>query len=195
MVDQRSHEAESWYAVHCQPHKERLVVSQLSDQLGLAVYLPEIKRRRHGRTTREPFFPRYLFVRADLCTPEAGRINCTPGVVRLVGASGEALPIAAAVIDAIRERVGALNQAGGMPHPFRPGDAVRLTSGPLAGLEAVFLGPMRPSERVRVLVEFLGRLRAAEVPAASVRRAGPEPSSPQRPPRRTRGGGRAIHSS
>ena len=98
MVDQRSHEAESWYAVHCQPHKERLVVSQLSDQLGLAVYLPEVKRRRHGRTMRAPFFPRYLFVRADLRTPEAGRINCTPGVVRLVGASGEALRFAGAVV-------------------------------------------------------------------------------------------------
>jgi transcriptional antiterminator RfaH len=194
MIDQYTHDAESWYVVHCQPFKERLVGSLLSDHLGLMVYLPAIKRRRHGRTTYAPFFPRYLFVRAHLSSHEGGRINTIAGVLGLVTFGDVTPQLSEPTIDAIRERVDALNLAAGQPNRFRPGDRVLLTEGPLAGLSAVFTGPMRSSERVRVLIEFLGRQRTAEVSADGLRRIDGAPPVEPHPPRRTRGRGRAIHS-
>jgi hypothetical protein len=97
------------------------------------------------------------------------------------------------VIVHLQERVRGLQAAGGLPsHHFRPGERVLITDGPLQGLEAVFQGPMRPSERVRVLIEFLGRLAEVEVPLESVERV--PIGTRGHPPRRTRGQGRVIRS-
>ena len=192
MVDQRTLSAEHWYAVHCKPLKERFVMLLLKEQLGLAVYLPHIKLRRQGRTTSSPFFPGYLFVRADLSSAEGTRINTITGVISVVAIGGTPQPIAAVVIDAIRERVDALNLAADQPNRFRPGDTLLLTSGPLAGLEAVFIGPMRPTERVWVLIEFLHRQLSAEVPANVLQHIDESPQIDTDLSRRTRGRGRAI---
>lgn len=189
------HHGEAWYAVYCRPFKERAAGTALARQLGLTVYLPEIKQRRRGVAAYRPFFPRYLFVRADLVTVAIHRINTIPSVVRLVGCGEAPQPLAAATIDALRERVDALNRQGGLPrHDFRPGNPVRLKEGPLQGLEAVFIGPLKPSERVRILVEFLGRPQVAEVPVDALEpaEAAPAEAAPARPARRTRGGGRVI---
>jgi hypothetical protein len=86
--------------------------------------------------------------------------------------------------------VGELNAGGYLAaHDFRPGDTLRLKRGPFQGLEAVFVGPAAPRERVRVLIEFLGGLRTMEVEAAQLERGA---TAASRPPRRTRGKGRAI---
>ncbi len=54
----------------------------------------------------------------------------------------------------------------------------------------MFIGPLRPSERVHVLVEFLGSLRDLELPVEQIERLS-APPEPKRE-RRTRGRGRAI---
>jgi hypothetical protein len=57
-------------------------------------------------------------------------------------------------------------------------------------LEAVFLGPMRASERVRVLIEFLGQLREAELDVSALEKSQPDARGKRQ--RRTRGRGRPI---
>ncbi|MCS7038101.1 MAG: hypothetical protein NZP34_00710 [Caldilineales bacterium] len=182
-----------WYAVHTKPFKEVLVAALLEERLTLQVFLPEALQRYRGRMEMRPFFPRYLFVEADLAQIEVSAINALPGIIHLVSFGGVPQPLPLAVIEGIRERLAAINAAGGLPsHGFNPGDRVRLTDGPLAGLEAVFQGPMRPSQRVKILLEFLGRLQTLEVPPEylePVRETPPTPSSR----RTTRGRGRRIH--
>lgn len=179
-----------WYAVHCKPLKEAQAATALIDHLALTVYLPEVRRLFRGRKQRTPFFPGYLFVQANLHYVTPSRINATPGVLRLVAFGELPQAVPAEVIDLIRQRVDDLNMHGGLiEHGFRPGDAVRFKSGPLRGLEATFIGPMKPSERVRVLIDFLGSLRETEVDATMVERAA---APPPRRERRTRGKGRWI---
>jgi transcriptional antiterminator RfaH len=182
---------EAWYAVHCKPFKERYAASALAGQLGLTVYLPEIKRLFRGRIQYTPFFPRYLFVRTNLQAMTVRCINTTSGVIQLVAFDGHPQPIATAAIETLRQRVDQCNIQGGLTdHGFRSGDTVRLKDGPLQGLEAVFMGPMEPSERVRVLIAFLGRQREADVPVDLLERTMTAPAP--RPERRTRGKGRWI---
>lgn len=189
-MSQHHSDGDTWYAVHCRPFRERLAATALTKHLGLTVYLPEIKQRLRSGTAYAPFFPRYLFVQADLVAVALSRINAIPGVVRLVSLGLAPQPLTAALIEELRRRVDELNQQGGLPgHSFRPGSLVRLKEGPLQGLEAVFVGPLRPRERVRVLIEFLGRPQVAEVPVDALE---PSDSQASRPPRRTRGKGRVI---
>jgi transcriptional antiterminator RfaH len=182
---------QSWYAVYCKPLREWQAAVALEHYLGLAVYLPEVRRRFRGQIQRAPFFPRYLFVGANLQAGTLSCINAIPGVLWLVSFGGTPQAVPAEVIEAIREQVDSLNAWGGVPeHSFHSGDAVRLKDGPLQGLEAIFVGPMKPSERMRVLIHFLGRFSEAEVDVDKLEYVS-SGSMPKRE-RRTRGKGRKI---
>lgn len=190
--DLQSLDRKSWYAVYCKPLKEWLAATALREYLALTVYVPQIKTHFRGRIRRAPFFPRYLFLQADLQVTSFSQINATSGVIGLVTLGDQPQSIPAAVIETLRQRMEQFNAEGGLPsHGFHPGDGVRLKAGPLQGLEAVFVGPMKPSERVRILVDFLGRRRAAEVHVNTLERSS-SVLAPKRE-RRTRGKGRQIN--
>ena len=180
-----------WYVVHTKPLREVMVSGLLEDQLNLTVYLPEVIETRRNKKRRVPLFPGYVFVQVSLPQAPAQAINSTPGVIRLVSFGGLPKPLPAREIEMLRKHLDELNAQGGLPlHSFRPGDEIRLRDGPLQGLGAIFLGPMTPSQRVRVLLDFLGTEREAEVALDSIERVAP---TPQRG-RRTRGKGRQIRS-
>lgn len=180
-----------WYVIHSKPQQEALAAAMLEERLSLTVFLPEVRQRSRGRMRRTPFFPGYLFAEIDLESIEVHAVNTTPAVIRLVAFGGQPKPVPGRVVDTLRERLAELDAQGGLPqHPFHEGDRVRLKGGPLAGMEAVFVGPMRPAERVRVLLEFLGQEQEALVPVEDLEAAGGQ-ATPKRP-RRTRGKGRPI---
>ena len=180
-----------WYVVHTKPTREIMVSGLLEEQLKLTVYLPEVIETRRNKKRRAPLFPSYLFVQASLAEVPTQAINSLPGVLKLVSFGGIPKALPAREIEALRQHLNDLNAQGGLPtHSFRPGDEIRLKDGPLEGLEAVFLGPMTPSQRVRVLLDFLGTQREAEVALDSIERVTPPPQRG----RRTRGKGRQIRS-
>jgi len=92
----------------------------------------------------------------------------------------------------VRQRLEKITAQGGLPsHGFQLGDELRFASGPLQGLHAVFEGPLTPSERVRVLIQFLGQANRAEVPVSDLEPAR-ETDSKRWQGRRSRGRGRPI---
>jgi transcriptional antiterminator RfaH len=194
-----------WYVVHCQPFGESRAAAALEGYLGLQVYLPEVWQRVRGQVRRVAFFPRYLFVRANLYAVTTSRINATPGVLRLIAFGDIPQPVPGEIIEAIRERVDHLNDRAGLPeYLFRPGDVARLKGGPLRGLEAVFVRSMKFNTRARVLIDFLGQLSEADVEmnelepvgvGAELETGGSQPVNTKVArvhERRTRGKGRAI---
>lgn len=160
-----------WWVVFTQPHKEEVVQGLLAS-MGLETFLPMI-RPAHIRADRRPWkplFPRYLFVRAILQLVPRSRLEWLPGVTALVSFGGEPARVPNSVIDYLRQRVALLNQHG--YGYIAPGERVRITSGPLKDLEAIFERPISDAGRVRILVNILGRLSACEVDIAMLEPAG-----------------------
>jgi len=182
-----------WYVVHTRPQKELVAASMLEERLSLIVYLPEVLQHYRGHPHLRPFFPRYLFVQVNLDEVEASKINAMPGVISMVSFGERPQALSDETVRAIRARIDDYNTAGGLPQRvFHPGDRVRLTEGPLQGLEAIFKGPTKPSQRGWVLLEFLGSLHAAEVSIDAIEQAGPQHRhGPNK--RGTRGKGRRIY--
>ena len=175
----------AWYLIYTKPNAEYQVDHHLAE-LGLDTYLPTVRsaRPRRGHTT-EPLFPGYLFVRADWTSTPLSLVRWTPGVRRVVSFGGRPAIVPDRVITYIRQRIAVLNAEGGFgPCHLRPGDAVRIVEGPLAGLEAVFEKPLSAGERARVFIAFIGQMNRAEVPIRSLQKI--------KRPRRTRGHGRRI---
>jgi len=182
---------EAWYAIHTKPRQEEVAAGQLGRR-GVEVFLPRVTERRRGEPPRvRPFFPGYLFVRADLAAVGISTLQWVPGVCRLVAFGGVPARVPEEAIALIRRQLAQIEAQGGFPRMrFRPGERVRVREGPLAGLEGIFEGPVRPAERVRILLRFLGECNRAVVPLDMLEGAMPH----QHPPRRTRGRGRMTRS-
>ena len=174
-----------WYVVYTKSQKESQVARLLENQHKLTVYLPEVYQKYRNLLQLRPLFPRYLFVQMNLEKMELDVVNFTPGVIKVVSADDTPLPLRNTIIEAIRQEVERLNESGGLPlQRFEEGEKVRLLSGPLAGLEAVFVRHLNARDRVVVLLRFLGQENQVEIDISKI--------EPKRR-RGTRGRGRKIH--
>lgn len=160
-------EHEDWYAVQVKRHEEHRVVRYLAMK-SIPTFLPlmeSFRRRPRGAARLEPLFPGYLFIQLPAIDRNPGRWHIarwTPGVRRFLGAEHTPVPVPAEAMETIRARV----QELGFVRPgsrFTHGTRVRICSGPLAGLEAIFDRPISREGRVLVLLELLGQLGRAEV--------------------------------
>ena len=146
-----------WYALHTLSHKEKLVAGQLRERK-LNVFLPLALLHRPGRhaVTEQPYFPGYLFVRADLVETGTAPFLWTPGLRSILKVGGEPVSVSDALIAELSRHLQEMREAGGLIfHAIQSGDRVKITSGPFAGYEAIFDARLAGSERVRVLVELI----------------------------------------
>jgi len=158
---------DAWYALYTKPRCEAQVVRALALR-GIAAFLPLLPDRQTGRS--KPFFPCYLFARCDLASVGLTTLNWVPGLRRILSFAGRPVIVPDEAVDLIESGLQQIEAQGGLPgHPFKPGDEVVIEAGPLAGLRAVFQGPLGPAERVRILVSFLGEANRAEVPIEILR--------------------------
>ena len=151
------------------------------------MFLPTIKTwsRRGGKrhVVPVPMFPGYLFLHHAMDKHGYVQILQARGVVRILGERWDRLvPIDDAEIAAVQQLV--TTDAHVMPHPYlREGHRVRLTDGPLNGLEGVLLQVKAGKGLLVVSVELLQRSVAVEVDCTSVVSVGtptPQPRAPMR---------------
>jgi len=158
---------EHWYALYTKPHKEFQVNDQLQAQ-GIETYLPTVLRkvRRRDRPDLMVYFPCYLFARLDFDDVRRSTIAWMPGIRRIVSSGDQPLAVAEEVVTFIRQRLEDVEEVS-YGH-FRQGDRVRITSGPLRDLEAVFDRPLSSADRVRILLGVMGRMKAVEIDGSQI---------------------------
>ena len=106
-------------------------------------------------------FPGYFFAQFDHVT-ERRRVEHAAGVRGFVQFGDRLATIDATIIDALRERMEA-DELVTLDPEIKVGQEVQIAHGPLQGLEVLVTQLLPPSERVRVLLEFLGRSLQMEV--------------------------------
>src|SRR5690606_7927812 len=108
----------------------------------------------------------------DLQTISPSSLHWMPGSAGLVCFDAEPASVPERLINAIRRRVDEVNAAGGEQlHGLRPGERVRIESGPFRGYDAIFDTNLSGNERVRVLIRFLrGRQMPLELPTGFVQK-------------------------
>jgi transcriptional antiterminator RfaH len=154
-----------WYALRSKSRKEDAVFRQLQSQ-GHEVFYPCLRVHPVNPRSRKivPYFPGYLFVEIDLEQLGISVFQWMPHTLGLVSFGGEPSIVPENLILAIQKRVDDINAAGGeIFDGLKPGDAVWISEGPFHGYEAIFDGRLPGSERVRVLLEFLGNRRKVPV--------------------------------
>lgn len=153
-----------WYALYTKPRMEQHVGNLLKSK-GIETYVPTMRVTRQRRPTVErAFFPRYMFARLDLEAIGLSAIKWTPGLTSIVSFNDGPAVVPDEVVALIKARVSEIEKHG-YGSTFRSGDRVRITEGPFKDLEAIFDRPLSAADRVRILVEVLGRLTACEIEA------------------------------
>lgn len=163
-----------WYLIYTKPRQEKCALENLERQ-GYRCYLPllpkETIRRGALALSDEPLFPRYLFINLaqDFMAKSWSPIRSTKGVSRLVRFGAEPAKVDDALVDLLRA-----NEASLLEEPvrlFTPGERVRFTEGPFAGIEGVY--QMTDGDRrVMVLIELMSKPVPVQVAPGGLRRVG-----------------------
>ena len=151
-------------------------MDQLLKDRGIETYLPIVHRYivRRKREEPTPFFPSYLFARVDLQSNDYLTVRRTPGLRGIVSFDGRVASVPDDVVVEIRERLPRLEESGYFDGKalYQHDDRVRVKSGPLKGLEAIFDRALSQRGRVKIFLELLGRLTACEVDLDCIEKAG-----------------------
>jgi transcription antitermination factor NusG len=144
----------SWFAVQTRPKCEKSVAAAL-EMKGYESFYPIYKERRQWSDRRveleRPLFPGYVFCR--LTSAAFGKALLTSGVTRMVGFGLTPSEIPDDQIDALR-RVNT-SDAKRAPWTYIPtGTRIRVESGPLQGLEGIYL-PQSDDRRLILSVDLL----------------------------------------
>jgi transcription antitermination factor NusG len=156
-----------WYAAYTSANHEKRVAEQLSVR-AVEHFLPtyfSVHQWKDRRVTLQlPLFPGYVFVRMAL--GDRMRVVQIPGVARLVGFNGTPVALPEEEMEALRASLARGVRAE--PHPFLTvGRRVRVTNGPMAGLQGV-LRRRKSNARLVVSVELIQRAMAVEIDEADV---------------------------
>jgi transcription antitermination factor NusG len=118
----------------------------------------------------QPLFPGYVFVHVAPTRDACISVANTDGVVRMIGERWDMpSPIAAEEIDAVRRILEYGERVGAVPW-IRVGDRVRVTAGPLAGLEGYVQEHKRGRATFVVRLDLLQRSVGVELAADLIER-------------------------
>lgn len=155
-----------WHLLYTKPRKEHQV-NRLLLERDIETFFPIVQLERgYGRGIRaEPFFPHYLFFRADLTSADASGLQWLAGVRSIVHFGGRPAVVPDEAIEQLRARIEPYDEQ--VIHPgewrFQPGQTVEVVKGPFAGLEGLFQKGLSGKERVQVLLHVLGSWNRVEL--------------------------------
>ena len=172
-----SAEPTPWYCLRAKTKREHIAAAAIRARVGVEVFSPRItytKKTRRGKARfTEALFPGYLFCRCAI-EDHLRHLLAVEGVVGVVR-YGQRIPtLPAAFVEDLRRRIP--GEELERPDPvLEVGAEVTVVDGPFKDLAAVVTKVLGPRDRVRILLEFLGRQAEIEVPASSVFREGSDP--------------------
>jgi transcription antitermination factor NusG len=168
-----------WHVAYTAPRAERRALDGIAD-LGLEGYAPFEKLRPKvagAAAIERPLFARYVLFSRDPHQQDWQPVLDLDGISDVLMTSDDVpgyVPVS--WVHAIRkaEGLGMFDRTTTQPDKFKVGETVRVSDGPFAGHNALiteFIAKLRSataSKRAKVLVSFMGRMSALELPITSL---------------------------
>jgi transcriptional antiterminator RfaH len=149
---------EKWYVAHSKPRNEELLWKQFCLR-NFESYYPCITVQTMNLCARKlhPYFPGYLFVRADLEITGRSCLEWIPGGAGLVSFGDEPASVPDSLIFSIKQRLEQLETAAKEgPAALCKGDNIIVHKGVFCGYEGIFDIHLSGMDRARVLLSLLG---------------------------------------
>lgn len=166
-----------WYCVRSKTKQEHFAAGSLRLVPNVEVFAPRLRFRR--KTQRgsvwfvEALFPGYLFARFIWAT-QVKAVQYARGVLGVVHFGVKPAVVSATTVEDLRRTMDD-RELRVIEREVAVGDEVQVTAGPMAGLQVVVQQILPARERVKVLLEFLGRRVEAEVASTDLTTAWKHP--------------------
>lgn len=153
-----------WYVLRSKPRKESALWKYALSK-GVECFYPRLRVNPVNPRSKKikPYFPGYMFIKADLEKVGRSTFRWMPHSLGLVQFDGEPAPVPDGMVQGIQHTVAEIAEAGGEKFEgLQPGDRVFVESGPFSGYKAIFDTQVSGQDRVRVLLQMLNEQR--EIP-------------------------------
>ena len=164
------HEEIGWFCLKSQPKHEHIAAAHLRMMPEIGVFCPRLRFQRATvrgvRWFEEAMFPGYLFARFHFAERHK-EVRYAMGISTILRFGEKYAAVSDDIIAALRLQTNA-QQVAIVKSDVNVGDTVKIVEGALCGLEAVVTQVMSGSERVKVLLNFLGREIHAELKRPAV---------------------------
>jgi transcriptional antiterminator RfaH len=158
----------AWYCLKTQTKREAIAAAHLRELGCVEVFCPMLRYRKATRRGKvwwvEALFPGYLLARFTLENDERA-VMYSQGIRGLVRFGGKVPTVADDFVEVLRQEVAKQGNEEVLTVGPRivEGEEVELAHGPLGGARATVVEVLPARERVKVLLEFLGREQVIEV--------------------------------
>jgi transcriptional antiterminator RfaH len=159
-----------WFCLKAQPKREHLAATALRRQFGIECFSPRLRVRK--MTQRGPvwfveaMFPGYLFARFVYPTQHRA-VKSAHGVSGIVHFGDRLAVLPEDTVAALQARAGAEGIVT-VDSSIKIGQPVQIIEGPFQGLEVLVTQVLPAKERIRVLLNLLGRSLEMEIPESKV---------------------------
>ncbi|MCX6875100.1 MAG: hypothetical protein NTW21_15010 [Verrucomicrobia bacterium] len=165
----------AWFCVRTQTKREHIAAEHLRKLEGIEVFCPRMRYRKATRRGTvwwiEPLFPGYLLAKFNRAESERTVTYCQ-GVRGLVRFGLEIPSVPESFVLTLRDEIGNRGTPGEEMFTVAPaiecGDEVEVATGPLAGSRGVVLAILPATERVKILMDFLGQPHAIDMDLFSI---------------------------
>lgn len=159
-----------WFCLRAEPKREHLAATALRRRFGIECLSPRLRFRKLTRRGPvwfvEAMFPGYVFAKFAYSSlyRAVGNSHGVRGIVRF---GNRLTTVPENTMMAFQAKAGA-EEIVTVDSSLKVGQPVQFIEGPFEGLEVVITQLLPATERIRVLLEFLGRSMEMEVPAGKV---------------------------
>jgi transcriptional antiterminator RfaH len=160
-----------WFCVRCQPKREHIAAGNLRELEQIEVFCPRLRYRKATRRGKiwwvEPMFPGYVLAKFKISEMERAVTFChgVSGMVRF----GSIVPtVPESFVESLKSEVfkhEGLESAEviTLSPTIELGDEVKIAHGPFQGMQGTVVSVPSATERVKILLEFLGKPHAIDM--------------------------------
>jgi transcriptional antiterminator RfaH len=175
-MNSNSNPIPEWFCVRCQTKREHIAAGHLREIEGIEVFCPRLRYRKATRRGKiwwvEPMFPGYVLAKFSMAEMERAVTFCQ-GVRGLVKFGSKVPPIPESFVDAIKKEILSRKDATEdelvtLSPTIELGDEVEVATGPFQGMQGTVVSVPSATERVKILLEFLGKPHAVDMDLFSI---------------------------
>lgn len=164
-----------WYCVRTQTKREHIAAGYLRTLESVEVFCPRIRYRKATRRGKiwwlEPLFPGYVLAKFSLTEMER-EVKFCQGVRGLVRFGSGIPAIPNGFVESLQNEIYARQATDNCVFTVSPtielGDEVEVAVGPLRGMKGTVVSVPSAAERVKILIEFLGKPQAIDMDLFSI---------------------------
>lgn len=160
----------AWYVIHTKPKCEHLAAAVMQTLPDVQTYCPRIRFQRNTRRGKvwfvEALFPSYIFARF-IPANSLRAVRHSQNVIRIVDFGDQMVSVSDETIRLLQAEMEG-QDVKEIHVGMNVGDTVELTEGPMRGLKGIVNSIHDGQERVKILMEFLGRESLVEVNASKL---------------------------